>query len=239
MEKRGECRYGVIGIIGAMEEEIRLLAAKLEEVEEGRLAGIGFLKGIMAGQRVVVCKSGVGKVNAAVTAQLLATAYDVEAVLFTGVAGALDPELGVGDLVVSLDCLQHDMDASPLGFARGVIPFQEQSVFAADPELVRLAAECGEAVLPGRVRTGRVLSGDRFIADPEEAAALRRDFGGMCAEMEGAAVAQVCAMNAIPFVIIRSMSDKADGSAPVSFAEFTALAARRSCELVMCMLERL
>lgn len=239
MKNPGECGYGVIGIIGAMEEEIGLLAAKLEEAEEIRLAGIRFLKGILAGRRVVLCKSGVGKVNAAVTAQLLATACGVEAVLFTGVAGALDPELRVGDLVVSLDCLQHDMDASPLGFARGVIPFQEQSVFAADRELVRLAAESGEAVLPGRVRTGRVLSGDRFIADPAEVAALRRDFGGMCAEMEGAAVAQVCAMNDIPFVIIRSMSDKADGSAPVNFAEFTALAARRSCELVEHMLARL
>jgi adenosylhomocysteine nucleosidase len=239
MGNPGERAFGVIGIIGAMDEEVRLLAAKLVDREEIRLAGIAFLKGGLTGRQVVVCKSGVGKVNAAVTAQLLVTAYGAEAVLFTGVAGALDPELAVGDLVVSLDCLQHDMDASPLGFARGVIPFQEHSVFAADPELVRLAVESGQAVLPGRVRTGRVVSGDRFIADKAEVAALRRDFGGMCAEMEGAAVAQVCSMNGIPFVIIRSMSDKADGSAPVSFAEFTALAASRSCELVEHLLGRL
>jgi adenosylhomocysteine nucleosidase len=222
-----------------MDEEVRLLAAKLEDREEIRLAGISFVKGTIAGRRVVICKSGVGKVNAAVTAQLLVTACEAETILFTGVAGALDPELEVGDLVVSLDCLQHDMDASALGFPRGVIPFQEQSVYAADPELVRLAVSSGEELLPGRVRTGRVLSGDRFIADKEEVAALRRDFGGSCTEMEGAAVAQVCGMNGIPFVIIRSMSDKADGSASVSFAEFTALAARRSCELVEHMLGKL
>lgn len=239
MGNPGQSGYGGIGIIGAMDEEVRLLAAKLVEWEEIRLAGIVFVKGSIAGRRVIVCKSGVGKVNAAVTAQLLITACDAEAILFTGVAGALDPELEVGDLVVSVDCLQHDMDASPLGFARGVIPFQEQSVFAADPELVRLAVESGHAVLPGRVRTGRVLSGDRFIADKGEVAALKRDFAGTCTEMEGAAVAQVCSMNGIPFVIIRSMSDKADGSAPVSFTEFTAMAARRSCELVEHMLERL
>ncbi|RAV04548.1 5'-methylthioadenosine/adenosylhomocysteine nucleosidase [Paenibacillus sp. YN15] len=239
MGEAGLGKYGVIGIIGAMDEEVRLLAGKLEEREEIQAAGIRFMKGKIAGRRVVLCKSGVGKVNAAVTAQLLVTVCGAEAVLFTGVAGALDPELEVGDLVVSLDCLQHDMDASALGFPRGVIPFQEQSVFTADPELVRLAAASGQELLPGRVRTGRVLSGDRFIADKEEVAALRRDFGGVCAEMEGAAVAQVCGMNDIPFVIIRSMSDKADGSAPVSFAEFTALVAQCSCRLVEHMLGKL
>lgn len=239
MDQSNHGLYEVLGIIGAMDEEVRLLTGKLEDMEQEQWAGITFVSGRIAGKRVVVCKSGVGKVNAAVTAQLLITACKVDAILFTGVAGALDPELEVGDLVVSLDCLQHDMDARALGFPRGVIPYQEQSVFPADPELVKLAAASGEAVLPGRVRTGRVLSGDKFIADKEEVAGLREELQGVCAEMEGAAVAQVCAMNGIPYVVIRSMSDKADGSAPVSFAEFTALAAKRSSELVEHLLGRM
>jgi adenosylhomocysteine nucleosidase len=179
----------------------------------------------------------VGKVNAAVTTQILIDQFQVEQVIFTGVAGAIHPDLQIGDIVVSTDCLQHDMDATPLGFAPGQIPFSEQWIWQADPQLVKRAVEAGRK-LDGEIRvvTGRILSGDQFVASREKVAKLHEQFAAHCTEMEGAAVGQVCAMNGIPFVIVRSMSDKADGSAHVNFVEFTKLAAQRSFEIVRHML---
>lgn len=177
--------------------------------------------------------------NAAACTQILIDRFGVDAIIFTGVAGALDPTLNIGDIVISSDCQQHDMDASPLGFARGVIPFADRSVFPADERLIKLAAEAGESVAEGRVLIGRVLSGDQFIADRELVRKLHTEMGGACIEMEGSAVAQVCAMNGLPYVVIRSMSDKADGSAHVNFAEFTVKAADRSFRIVEQMIRRL
>lgn len=231
--------YGRIGIIGAMNEEIELFHQHMEQTRESVKAGIRFYEGTMHGKPVVLCKSGVGKVNAAVTTQLLADTFQVEAVLFTGVAGAVDPELNVGDIVVSTDCLQHDMDVTPLGFPRGTIPYAEVSCFVADAGLRALAAEVSAELSGGKVKQGRVLSGDQFIASRETVALLYRELGGACTEMEGAAVAQVCHMNDIPFVVIRSMSDKADGSAHVNFAEFTVTASENSYRIVEQMVRRI
>lgn len=225
-------KYGTIGIIGAMAEEIELLEKHMKQARTESKAGIAFIEGEFEGRKVVVCRSGVGKVNAAVTTQILIDTFGVGCVIFTGVAGALDPELEIGDIVISEDCVQHDVDATALGFAKGVIPFQETSIFAADPELKRLALEASEKLFQGRAKVGRVLSGDQFIADKLVVAGLREGLQGTCAEMEGAAVAQVCGMNGTPFVVIRSMSDKADGSADVSFAEFTVLASKNSYRIV-------
>ena len=225
-----------IGLIGAMVEEIRLMEEKLERETVTVKAGIRFMEGTLNGKPVVLCKSGVGKVNAAVCTQILIDRFGADAVIFTGVAGALDPSLDIGDVVVSTECVQHDMDASPLGFPRGTIPFADTSVFPADPELVRLAYEASKALPGGRVLKGRVLSGDQFVADRETVRRLHEELQGVCVEMEGAAVAQVCAMNGVPYVVIRSMSDKADGSAHVNFAEFAVQAANRSCQIVNRML---
>ncbi|WP_310549965.1 5'-methylthioadenosine/adenosylhomocysteine nucleosidase [Paenibacillus glufosinatiresistens] len=227
-----------LGLIGAMEEEVRLLLEEMKEKTESVRAGIRFYEGMVQGHKAVVCTTGVGKVNAAVTTQILIDRFGVDAVLFTGVAGALHPELEIGDLVISSDCIQHDMDASPLGYSPGMIPYQDNSVFAADRALIALAeAACRDSGV--HAVTGRVLSGDRFIADRKEAAALREQFAGCCAEMEGASVAQVCSMNEVPFLILRSMSDQADGSAEMSYREFTELASRRSHEILMYILKRL
>ncbi|WP_410511638.1 5'-methylthioadenosine/adenosylhomocysteine nucleosidase [Paenibacillus sp. BR2-3] len=225
----------VIGLIGAMDEEIKLLLEGMESKVTVLKAGIQYHGGIIAGKSVVLCKSGVGKVNAAVTTQILVDSFGASQVLFTGVAGALHPELGIGDIVISSECMQHDMDVTALGFSRGVIPYQEVSSFAADAGLVVLAEKaCRE--LNVSHRTGKVLSGDQFIASPEVVKELREQLDGVCAEMEGAAVAQVCYMNATPFVIIRSMSDKADGSAHVNFKEFTVEASQRSHAILEYML---
>ena len=175
--------------------------------------------------------------NAAVCAQILIDRFRIDSVIFTGVAGALDPSLNIGDIVISEDCLQHDIDVSALGFEKGTIPYQEQSLFKADPQLVELAERAGRMKTECTVVKGRVLSGDQFIADRKKVEELHSAFGGTCTEMEGAAVAQVCAMNKKSFVIIRSMSDKADGTASVNFTEFTALAAEQSLKMVEGMIE--
>lgn len=231
--------YATIGIIGAMKEEIKLLLEHMEAVEAERHAGLAYYRGSLHGRKVVLTQSGVGKVNAAVCTQVMIDRFGADAVLFTGVAGAVNPELNIGDIVISTSSLQHDVDVTPLGFPRGTIPYQAVSEFPSDEGLATLALSAGEAVFPGRCRTGKVLSGDQFIADRDVVKKLYEAFGGACTEMEGAAVAQACHMNGVPHVIIRSMSDKADGSANANFAEFTVEAANRSFAIVSEMVKSL
>lgn len=232
-------RLGTIGLIGAMDEEIERFVQRMDAAGTEVRSGIAFRSGRWNGKRVILCKCGVGKVNASVCTQILIDTYHADCIWFTGVAGALHPELDIGHIVVSADCLQHDVDVTALGFPRGVIPFADESVFPADATLAAVAVKAGEALYPGQVRQGRILSGDQFIASREKVEYLYREYQGVCVEMEGAAVAQVCRMNRTPFVILRSMSDKADGSAHVNFAEFTKLASERSAAIVERMLEEI
>jgi adenosylhomocysteine nucleosidase len=225
----------MIGIIGAMDEEIELFQQGMTSVEETHKAGIIFYSGGFQGKEVVLCKSGVGKVNASVCTQILVDHFRVKQIIFTGVAGALNPILDIGDIVVSTDCLHHDMDVTPLGFKKGEIPFSKKSIFIADEKLRDLAVLASKEVVEGKAITGRILSGDQFIADRAIVKSLHQELQGDCTEMEGAAVAQVCDMNDVPFVIVRSMSDKADGSAHINFPEFTKLASRRSYDIVSRM----
>lgn len=231
--------YGKIGIIGAMKEEIALFLEHMEQVETTEKARIQFLEGLLHNQRIVLCKSGVGKVNAAVTTQILIDTYGVDCIIFTGVAGAVHPDLNVGDIVISSELMQHDMDVTALGFPRGTIPYEEVSLFVSDERLKQAALDASNELFPGQVQVGRVLSGDQFIASRDTVAKLYSELQGTCTEMEGAAVAQVCAMNSIPQVVIRSMSDKADGSAEVNFAQFTLQASENSYRIVDHMLKHL
>ncbi|MEK4565940.1 5'-methylthioadenosine/adenosylhomocysteine nucleosidase [Alkalihalobacillus sp. FSL R5-0424] len=226
-----------IGLIGAMAEEIAQLRADLKAEQIEVHAGITFYLGTIQGCSVVLCQSGVGKVNAAVTTQLLADRFQVTHLVFTGIAGALEEQLNVCDVVISEDAIQHDMDATALGFEKGQIPMQSTpSLFQADQDLVHLAHQAAMRVLSCQVKKGRVLSGDQFIADVELSNKLKEDFNGSCVEMEGASVAQVASMNDIPFVIIRAISDKANEEATMSFTDFTKLASEQSYKLVSEML---
>jgi adenosylhomocysteine nucleosidase len=223
--------FNKIGIIGAMAEEIELLHEHVNIASQVTKAGITYYEGTFHDKAIIYCKSGVGKVNAAVCTQILLD-LGADCVLFTGVAGAVDPQLNIGDIVVSTSCVQHDMDCSPLGFARGTIPFHPRSEFPADERLIELASAASERLFAGRSLKGKVLSGDQFIASRETVKLLHETLDGACAEMEGASVAQVCDMNETPFVIIRSMSDKADGSAHVNFSEFTVTASNNSYQII-------
>lgn len=226
----------IIGVIGAMDEEIAHFIPHMEDVKDTQHAGITYRSGSFHGNTIVLVKSGIGKVNASVCTQILIDRFKVAKIIFTGVAGALHPDLDIGDIVVSKDLMQHDMDVTALNYARGVIPDFPVSVFVADQDLVALAQKASEQVVDHKVMIGRILSGDTFVADREQVRQLHVELEGACTEMEGAAVAQVAYMNGVPFVVIRSMSDKADGSAHVNFREFTEAAAKKSYEIVEKMI---
>ncbi|SFI97462.1 5'-methylthioadenosine/adenosylhomocysteine nucleosidase [Thermoflavimicrobium dichotomicum] len=228
-----------IGLIGAMDSEIAHYLSEMESTQTETVYGINFHHGYLWNTPVVVCKSGVGKVNAAVCTQTLIDRFQVNQIIFTGVAGALHPDLDVGDIVISTECQYHDIDASSVGFPKGTIPFQETSIFPADRQLVELAVEAGKKMDGIKVLTGKILSGDQFISSVETGKALYEQMNGACVEMEGAAVAHVAFLAGIPYVVIRSMSDRADHSAHVNFYEFEKMAAERSCLIVRHMLNRL
>ncbi len=227
-------RSETIGVMGAMREEVELLRPELRGARELKVLGVTLHAGQLDGRAVVLGQCGVGKVNAAVGCLALLEAGAAR-VIFTGVAGALDPVLGVGDMLVSSDCVQHDVDVAALGYERGLIPGEVLS-WPADETLRESAVRAANTLGDVRVVTGRVASGDQFVASPEKVSWLRDTFGAACAEMEGAAVAQVCAQRSVPFVVIRSMSDTADGDADVDYVAFMPLVAARAVRVVRAML---
>lgn len=220
-----------------MPQEVESLAAALDGAEVHRQGPFEWRAGSLDGCPVLLAVCGVGKVNAAALTQALLGA-GARRVVFTGVAGAVDPSLDVGDVVIGADAVQHDVDVTPLGYELGEVPGTGRE-FVADPELVELTAQAAAELEGVRAVVGRVVSSDRFVGDAATTARLRRDFGAACTEMEGAAVAQVCFMWGAPFVIVRSISDRADHGAHVDFREFTALAAVRSERVVRGLLRRL
>lgn len=229
-----------IGVIGAMEEEVLALREKLMDVRQLQKASMDFYSGTLNGKEVVIVRSGIGKVNAGICTQILADVYQVDAVINTGIAGSLKTEINIGDVVISTDTLQHDMDATGFGYEPGVIPRMETSCFPADPELLKQAeAACREAVPKIQVFAGRVVSGDQFISDKKVKERIVRQFGGMCTEMEGAAIAQAAWLNGIPFVVIRAISDKADDSATMDYPTFERQAIAHSVALVENLIGRL
>jgi adenosylhomocysteine nucleosidase len=227
----------ILGIISAMQEEVELLLADLADSERLHYPGVTLYKGKLGGLEVLVTVGGIGKVNAAMTTTYLLIA-GASSVVFTGVAGGVHPELKVGDIVVSIDCLQHDVDVRALGYKLGEIPGESLS-WPADQGLRELAVAAAHEVQGVNVIEGRVVSGDVFVASPERVLELWQHFGAACAEMEGAAVAQVCSKHGVPYVVIRSVSDTADGAANVDYREFMPIVARHSGQVVRGMTRRL
>ena len=229
-----------IGIIGAMELEVEALKAQLTDPVITTRAGMRFYEGTLNGAAVVVVQSGIGKVNAALCVQVLADLFSVTHIINTGVAGSLNAKLDIGDILVSADALQHDMDVSPLGYAPGQIPGLDRLAFSADETLVRLALQaCAEVNPDIRAIAGRVVSGDQFISDNGVKERLISLFHGDCAEMEGASIAQGAWLNGIPFVVVRAISDKADGSAELDYPTFERAAAQHSARLVEALVGKI
>ncbi|MCI8551265.1 MAG: 5'-methylthioadenosine/adenosylhomocysteine nucleosidase [Lachnospiraceae bacterium] len=230
----------MLGIIGAMEEEVNQLKKSMRGVSVETKASMDFYKGILEGQQVVVVRSGIGKVNAGICTQILADCYDVKAVINTGIAGSLKAQVDIGDIVLSTDTLQHDVEAKAFGYPAGQIPRMDTLAFKADNGLIQCAEKCCGEVNPDiKTFRGRVLSGDQFIADNEKKEWLVNTFDGFCTEMEGAAVGQAAYLNGIPFLVVRAISDKADGSASMDYPEFEAKAISHTVALIKAMAKAL
>lgn len=230
----------IIGVIGAMEEEVASLKQKLEIVTTKSVAGLSYCVGKYGKNQVVLVKSGIGKVNAAICTQAMIDHFGVDYVINTGVAGAVSTDLKIGDILISSDAVQHDMDTTAFGDPVGIIPRMAESYFKADDMLVELAESAAEEQADKyRVLVGRVASGDQFISTKEGKEKIRRNVKGDCAEMEGAAIAQTCYLNNIPFVIIRAISDDANEDAGMSFDEFCMMAAEKSSFLTQKIIENI
>ena len=229
-----------IGIIGAMDIEVDALKEQMTGVTRVNKASMEFYQGKLNGKDVVVVRSGIGKVNAAVCTQILADVFEAEAVINTGIAGSLRNEINIGDIVVSTDALQHDMDAVKFGYPKGQIPGMKVFSFVANAALRETAVRVCQKVNPDiQVFEGRVVSGDQFVAGAEKKNEIIKEFAGYCTEMEGAAIAQTAYLNGIPFVVVRAISDKADNSATMDSMTFERQAAQHCVNLVGEMLREL
>lgn len=222
-----------LGIIGAMDVEVATLISHVEGAQAHGRAGMRFCEGTLAGTPVVIAKCGIGKVAAGMCVQVMCDLYGVTHIVNTGVAGSLDAKIDIADLVVSTDALYHDMDVTALGYEAGQVPGMDCKAFEADAGLRAAIERAAAAAAPDvHVFAGRVVSGDQFIASGEAKERLAREFGGLCCEMEGAAIAHACHVNGVPFAIVRAISDKADGSAEMAYPEFEATSAVRCAAVV-------
>lgn len=221
------------GIIGAMEDEVAALKEAMDVRAVTEIASMKFVEGILEGQDVVVVRSGIGKVNAGICAQILAQHFQVSRLINTGIAGSLDAGIDIGDMVISTDAVQHDVDAETFGYPLGQIPQMDVLAFPADPELVKKAEEANRRANPDiQTFTGRIASGDQFIGRQEQKDRIRATFHPLCVEMEGAAIAQAAYLNKVSCVIIRAISDKADNSAVMDYPAFEKQAIAHSVALV-------
>lgn len=223
-----------IGIIGAMELEVATLKNLMTLEKIVTKAGMNFFEGTLEGKAVVIVQCGVGKVNSAMCVQILADLFDVTHIINTGVAGSLNAKLDIGDILISKEALQHDMDVTSLGYNPGQIPGVDTLSFQADKEMYEVAITACQKVNPDiNVILGLVVSGDQFISSKEVKDRLINTFHGDCAEMEGASIAQACYLNKIPFIVTRAISDKADNSAEMDYPTFEKKAAEHCAKMVV------
>ncbi|KXG42935.1 5'-methylthioadenosine/S-adenosylhomocysteine nucleosidase [Tepidibacillus decaturensis] len=228
-----------IGIIGAMDEEVERLKEKLEQREDIVIAESEFSTGKLENQDIILLKSGIGKVNAAIGTTLLNQLFSPEYVINTGSAGGFHKELNVGDVVISTEVRHHDVDVTAFGYEYGQVPKMPAS-FLPDPHLMEIAINSAEKLTGVQVVEGLVATGDSFMNDPERVDYVRSKFPNLYAvEMEAAAIAQVCYQFKVPFIIIRSLSDIAGKESKVSFEQFLKKAAVNSANLVIEMVKEL
>ena len=230
------------GIIGAMTSEITLLRDQMQELKEHEIGTMVFYMGLLKEAPCVLVKCGIGKVNAAVCAQLLIDRFGVDKIINTGIAGGVGAGLKVGDIVIGTSSVQYDFDMQPLGYAKGYMDGPDRTkftIYESDKGLVEEFKTAVKEALPNqRVLEGRIATGDKFVADAALKAELRDHFGAIAAEMEGAAIAHVTEKNDVAAVIIRAISDLADEGASESVENFEQLTADASATILLHMLER-
>lgn len=225
-----------VGVIGAMESETEAFLALLSNLQSVSSAGLIFYSGKNADKNLVIVKSGIGKVNAARCTQLLIDLFHPDYIINSGIAGGVDKSLCVGDVVIGKELVQHDFDVTAFGHAKGYLCTGERddipTVFHADEKLISLLEESAKGLVKGKVYTGRIASGDIFVADRALKQSIYQEFGAAAVEMEGAAIAQTAVYAGVPFVTLRVISDRADGTAAESFEVFEKQTAALSCAVV-------
>lgn len=225
----------MIGIIGAMEEETRVLLANMTEQKIEKVHHLEYISGLIGGQAVVIAQSGIGKVNSALATGFMIDRYQPELIINTGSAGGLLPGLKVGDVLVADELAYHDVDATAFGYVKGQVP-QMPATYSSDARAVAgiMMAANTVGLTPHQ---GLIVSSDSFIADKEEVERIVSEFPQAGAtEMEGASIAQACYVMGVPFVVVRSISDSADEEASISFDEFIIEAGKKSAELVLAFI---
>lgn len=228
-----------LGIIGAMSVEIETLKETMADYTVTTRTGMEFYEGSLEGMPVVVVQCGIGKVNAAICAQVLCDCYGVTHLVNTGIAGSLCADLDIGDLVISKDAMWHDFDCVHFGYEMGKVPGMDVVSFCADAAMMDYAFTAAETVNPGHTRIGRIASGDKFVAEKALKEQIIAITGALCTEMEGTAIAQTAYRNGIPFVILRAISDKADDSAQMDYPTFERIAAHRCAEVTKVLAKQL
>lgn len=228
-----------IAIIGAMEAEINLLKNRLENGKSENIAGVIIYQGTLAGKSILLAQSGIGKVNASITTSLLLDKYQADCVINTGSAGGLQKGMKQGDVVIGTQSAHHDVDASAFGYAIGQVP-QLPPRFHSDTSLISHATHAAKTFDKATIHQGLIVSGDQFINHPDKIARIRNHFpDALAVEMEAAAIAQTCHQFSRPYVIIRALSDLADGDAELSFDAFLPIAATHSAEMVQHIISAL
>ncbi|QBP40835.1 5'-methylthioadenosine/S-adenosylhomocysteine nucleosidase [Paenisporosarcina antarctica] len=228
-----------VAVIGAMEQEVEALRLVINSPQTIIIANSEYTEGTYAGHDVVLLKSGIGKVNAAMSTAILLHHFKPDAVINTGSAGGFDSALEVGAIVISDEVRHHDVDVTAFGYEMGQVP-QLPAAFISDGKLRKLAEEAVEELGQHQFATGLIATGDSFMSDPERVESVRRHFPHMKAtEMEAAAVAQVCHQFEVPFVVIRALSDIAGKESSISFEEFLPTAAKHSTEIVLQVISKL
>lgn len=229
----------MIGIIGAMNEEVESLKKSMTIESKKTMAAMEFFKGELFGKSAVVVVSGIGKVNAAVCTQILCDIYNVDTIINVGVAGGVDTFVNPGDVVIATSLVQHDMDCSVFGDKLGQVPRMDVYDFKCDEKLVEIASNVKLQNPNAKLIKGIIATGDQFIADTEKVRWISSTFNAAAVEMESASIAQVAYLNKKPFVIVRSISDNANTGAHIDFAEFVPVAVSNSTEIIKGLLERI
>lgn len=227
----------IIGIIGAMSEEVQGLKDEMILESKNTKAMMEFHKGRIYEKEVVIVTSGIGKVNAAICTQILVDDYNVDAVINVGIAGGTGMNIYPGDIVIASDLVQHDMDVSAFGDEIGQIPRLDVYDFKCDKELVSLCTKACEQLKEVNHCVGRIVSGDQFINDVEKIKWLNTKFNALACEMEGASIAHAAYLNHIPFVVIRSISDNANNGAHIDYEKFKDIAVKNSNNILRYMLK--
>lgn len=229
-----------IGVICAMKEEADPLVSECKVMSRTHALGTTIYCGTLHGKDIVIAICGVGKTNAAMITQYVIDKYNPQYIINTGIGGSLSSELNVGDVAVADCVMHHDVDVTALGYEHGIIPDMSSSIFECDPKLCYLASTSCKTT---NHRVGTIVSGDQFIGNHDQKELIKKSLSHsdflLCCEMEGASIGQVCSLNQVPFVVVRSISDNADGEASTDYNKFKEIAINNSYKIVKGIIQRI